>query len=327
MPLLDIFTKKENKPAANVDCGSVTLEHQLFALSAQENRTLVGTCISNSNDNYVQHIETGRKFHHRLPPSKVCWGSGGELFASTSTSLRLWRATEEKPILKLYPSNKSGASLPCPLTSLSWNNCNPSKIATSAVDTTISVWDLEKANLETQLVAHDKPVLDVAYGSSMHQFVSVSEDGSLRLFDTRDLDHSTILYEDSVPLLRVTWLESQPNLIATLAADRTDILLFDIRKSGFLAGVIRLGPALPNAIAWSASGSLAVGMSDGSVAVCTSISETIQHSGENVLKLKPDRMLPPPKGYTGGGLTNITWCGTELALVHGATVCMQMDAN
>ena len=323
MPLLDMLTRKENKPVPN----TYSSGHPLFALSAKDNKTLVGTCIKNSNDNYIEYIEAGKKYHHRLPPSRVTWGLTGDLFASTSTSLRLWRVTDEKPILKLYPSNKSGASVPCPLTSLSWNNCSAAKIATSAVDTTISVWDVEKAKLETQLIAHDKPVLDLAYGSSMHHFVSVSEDGSLRLFDTRDLDHSTILYEDSVPLLRVTWLESQPNLIATLAADRSDILLFDIRKSGFLTGVIKVGAALPNAISWSASGSLAVGLSDGSVGLCSSITETLQQAQGNVLKLKPDRVLPHPQGYIGGGLTNVAWNGVRLTVIHGSTVSSYMDVN
>ena len=328
MPLLDILTRKENNPNSNTVAPKIiSLEHQVYGLSVREKLTLVGSFIKGSNDNYIQLVQTGFKFPHRLPPSKVAWNpsrNDPDTFASTSTSLRIWKVTEDKPVVKLYPTSKNGASSPCPITSFSWNSHNTTKIATSSIDTTISVWDVEKAKVDTQLIAHEKSVLDVAYGNSMHQFVSVSEDGSLRLFDTRDLDHSTILYEDSAPLLRVTW--SAPNLIATMAADSSDIMLFDTRKSGFLVGVVRLGPACPNAMAWSNSGTLAVGLSDGSIAVSGSLPEILssQSSGQ-AQKLKPDKVIPPL--VTGGVLTNIAWSDNELTVAYGSQLCMDVDFN
>ena len=52
--------------------------------------------------------------------------------------------------------------------------------------------------METQLIAHDKAVYDIAFaavGNTDHLFASVGGDGSARLFDQRNLDHSTIVYE------------------------------------------------------------------------------------------------------------------------------------
>ncbi|CAN7070531.1 unnamed protein product [Brassica oleracea var. botrytis] len=54
--------------------------------------------------------------------------------------------------------------------------------------------------VDTQLIAHDKEVLDIAWGG-VGVFASVSADGSVRVFYLRDKEHSTIIYESSVLIL------------------------------------------------------------------------------------------------------------------------------
>lgn len=299
MPLLDLLTRKETAPPCVPR--TVQFECPMFALSVRR-KTLVGSFIRNSNENYLQILETGQKYHHRLPPSRVAWSATDEdRFASTSTSLRVWRVGDEKPVQKLYPSSKAGANTP--MTSLSWNPINGSKLATCAVDTTVSIWDVERGKLETQLIAHDKAVFDITYGNS-HQFASVSEDGSLRIFDTRDLDRSTILYEDSAALLRVAWDTGNTNLIAAIAADAPDVFLFDVRRPGFLVSVLRCAAACPNAVAWSGRGQLAAGLSDGTAAV---FNESIKSA-----KAAPDITINPDRG----DVSNIAWNQDGLVLVH-----------
>lgn len=52
----------------------------------------------------------------------------------------------------------------------------------------------------TQLIAHDREVYDVAWSpASREVFASVGADGSVRMFDLRSLEHSTILYEATQP--------------------------------------------------------------------------------------------------------------------------------
>lgn len=52
----------------------------------------------------------------------------------------------------------------------------------------------------TQLIAHDREVYDVAWSpASREVFASVGADGSVRMFDLRSLEHSTILYEAAPP--------------------------------------------------------------------------------------------------------------------------------
>uniref|UniRef100_A0A915J858 Uncharacterized protein n=1 Tax=Romanomermis culicivorax TaxID=13658 RepID=A0A915J858_ROMCU len=46
----------------------------------------------------------------------------------------------------------------------------------------------------------------------------------MRIFDLRNLEHSTIIYEDinKLPLLRLAWNKQDPNYLATMAMDSTE---------------------------------------------------------------------------------------------------------
>jgi WD40 repeat protein len=82
------------------------------------------------------------------------------------------------------------------LTSLDWNTVSPSLIITSSIDTTCTIWDIPTLTAKTQLIAHDKEVFDVRFcANSVDVFVSCGADGSVRMFDLRSLEHSTIIYE------------------------------------------------------------------------------------------------------------------------------------
>ena len=75
-------------------------------------------------------------------------------------------------------------------------------------------------------------MFDAAFSpKSAETFVSVGADGSLRLFDIRSLDHSTIIYEtpDARPLLKVAWKPIDTNYLATFGADSQTAVIMDIR--------------------------------------------------------------------------------------------------
>jgi WD repeat-containing protein 68 len=75
----------------------------------------------------------------------------------------------------------------------------PSLIITSSIDTTCTIWDIPSLTAKTQLIAHDKEVYDVRFcANSVDVFVSCGQDGSVRMFDLRSLEHSTIIYEPTV---------------------------------------------------------------------------------------------------------------------------------
>jgi len=104
-----------------------------------------------------------------------------------------------------------------PLTSFDWNTLDPSLVGTSSIDTTCTIWDLNVRKVRTQLIAHDKEVYDIAWTRHRDIFATVGADGSLRMFDLRSLEHSTIMYETpaATPLLRLTWNRQDNNYCAT----------------------------------------------------------------------------------------------------------------
>lgn len=58
--------------------------------------------------------------------------------------------------------------------------------------------------------------------------VLLGADGSVRMFDLRHLEHSTIIYEDPQhsPLLRLAWNKQDPNYLATVAMDACEVNIY-----------------------------------------------------------------------------------------------------
>jgi WD repeat-containing protein 68 len=160
------------------------------------------------------------------PVTRILWEppssqkSGTDLLATSGDHLRLWSLpspstpqhasnninrsalanTRDAAPLKLAPlallSNSKTPEHTAPLTSLDWNTLSPKLIITSSIDTTCTIWDIPTLTAKTQLIAHDKEVFDVRFcAGSVDVFVSCGADGSVRMFDLRSLEHSTIIYE------------------------------------------------------------------------------------------------------------------------------------
>lgn len=124
-----------------------------------------------------------------------------------------------------------------PITAFDFNISNNTDIIQSCIDTTCTVYDLTKQKIKTQLIAHDDLVLDVKYLNNNNikkngeLFMTAGNDGSLRLFDLRTLDHSSILYEDSQkrPLLNLEVNPLDSNKILCFALNSKKITYIDLR--------------------------------------------------------------------------------------------------
>lgn len=158
---------------------------------------------------------------HSYPVTRLLWEppssqkQSTDLLATSGDHLRLWSLPSETPATpgsnisrrgaqepgtKLTPlallSNSKTPDHTAPLTSLDWNTMNPALIITSSIDTTCTIWDIPSLTAKTQLIAHDKEVYDVRFcANTVDVFVSCGQDGSVRMFDLRSLEHSTIIYE------------------------------------------------------------------------------------------------------------------------------------
>jgi len=211
----------------------------------------------------TQKLEVTAEAEDQFPHTKLMWkpyvasDTSLPLLASTSTTLKLWRLEDGQLKLRSKLPNtrtqqgQSGAAPP--LTSFDWSTVGPHKLGASSVDTTCTIWNLEKGKIETQLIAHDKAVYDFAFASTDSLFASVGADGSVRVFDQRNLDHSTIIYEASppTPLLRLAWNKLNANYIATIAMDIPGVILIDVRRPSVALATLVYQESCVNHIAWA----------------------------------------------------------------------------
>ncbi|KAK4351032.1 hypothetical protein RND71_030345 [Anisodus tanguticus] len=199
-------------------------------------------------------------FDHPYPPTKLMFHpnpsaslKSNDILASSGDYLRLWEVRDAS-IEPLFTLNNSKTSEYCaPLTSFDWNEVEPRRIGTSSIDTTCTIWDVEKGVVETQLIAHDKEVYDIAWGEA-GVFASVSADGSVRIFDLRDKEHSTIIYESpqpDTPLLRLVWNKQDLRYMATILMDSNKVVILDIRSPAMPVAELERHQASVNAIAWA----------------------------------------------------------------------------
>ncbi|TDZ29497.1 WD repeat-containing protein [Colletotrichum spinosum] len=251
---------------------------------------------------------------HSYPVTRLLWEppssqkQSTDLLATSGDHLRLWSLPSEGPasqnnsitrqgrdpgVTKLTPlallSNSKTPDHTAPLTSLDWNTVSPSLIITSSIDTTCTIWDIPSLTAKTQLIAHDKEVYDVRFcANSVDVFVSCGQDGSVRMFDLRSLEHSTIIYEPTgkddrdanggrisptlaqqtmsnpPPLLRLATSPHDTHLLATFAQDSNVIRILDVRHPGQALLELRGHGGPLNSIEWSPTkrGVLASGADD-----------------------------------------------------------------
>jgi WD repeat-containing protein 68 len=202
------------------------------------------------------------QFDHPYPCTKIMWSpdlrhGANDLLATTGDYLRIWSVTDDgngMSVQKEALLNNNKTSEYCaPLTSFDWNETDPSILGTSSIDTTCTIWDVATQTARTQLIAHDREVFDLAFARGKDVFASVGADGSVRMFDLRSLEHSTIIYEspDLDPLLRLEWNKQDPNYLATFMVDSRRTIILDIRVPSL--PVAELGGHLGcvNAVAWA----------------------------------------------------------------------------
>mmetsp|Transcript_30750 Transcript_30750/g.71095 ORF Transcript_30750/g.71095 Transcript_30750/m.71095 type:complete len:341 (+) Transcript_30750:128-1150(+) len=205
-------------------------------------------------------LERVGEFDHPYPATKIMWSpekfAPTDLLATTGDYLRIWNVNKEAEDgveLKALLNNNQKSEYCAPLTSFDWNESDPNIIGTSSIDTTCTIWDLNAQQAKTQLIAHDKEVYDIAFAQGKNIFASVGADGSVRLFDLRSLEHSTIIYESENlhPLLRLAWNKQDPNYLATILTDSPRTVILDIRVPSLPVAVLGAHSACVNAVAWA----------------------------------------------------------------------------
>ncbi|CAI2374406.1 unnamed protein product [Moneuplotes crassus] len=194
------------------------------------------------SDSDTEDFVCTTKFDHNFPATKLLWlpdrsDSHPDLLATTSDFLRIWEVDDDNKSVSCKSELKDNTqTFSAPLTSFDWNQKDPSIIGVCSLDTTCSIWDVGRESIKAQLIAHDKEVFDIGF-QDINSFATVGADGSMRLFDLRALEHSTILYEtnhqsttgEGKPLLKLGWNNQDPSYIATFEPDSSKVVILDIR--------------------------------------------------------------------------------------------------
>ncbi|KAL5545793.1 hypothetical protein UlMin_005480 [Ulmus minor] len=197
-------------------------------------------------------------FDHPYAPTNLMFfpsedPSNPDFVATSGDYLRLWEIHDDRIELKSLLNGNKTSEFNSAITSFDWAGIDTNKIATSSVDTTCTIWDIEREIVDSQLVAHDKEVYDISWGG-LNIFASVSGDGSVRVFDLRDKERSTIIYENSTqgcPLLRLEWNKFDPRFMATFAMDSNKVVILDIRFPTTPLMELCKHKGSVNAISWS----------------------------------------------------------------------------
>jgi len=230
-------------------------------------RMAIGSFIDNTN-NKVQvinfHEESASlkvvvEFNHPFPPTKLMWHPdpigtvpGVDILASSGDFLRIWEVNGSQGKLRSI-LNKSSETV-APLTSFDWNNENKSNIVTSSVDSMCTIWDIVQEKAISQIITHDKEVYDVAFSEGQHIFAAVGADGTLRLFDLRNLKNSVIIYEtnDGSPLLKLGWNKQDANYVVTMSSKASSpAVVIDIRIPSFPAAELSGHTNAINSVCWA----------------------------------------------------------------------------
>ncbi|EGD74314.1 prov protein [Salpingoeca rosetta] len=254
-------------------------------------------------------FEVHSQVDHPYPTTKIQWipdpeETRPELFATTGDYLRLWRVGEgeggrNRTNLEVILNNNKTSEFCAPLTSFDWHEVDPNFIVTSSIDTTCTVWNItaEKAagramgSVKSQLIAHDQEVYDVAYSNDVNIFTSVSADASVRMFDLRSLDHSTIVYEDegNQPLLRLACNKQDPNYLAVVKIDDPSVVIIDIRMPCMSLAVLNAHSGACNGAVWAPhSAAHLITVSDDKRTLIWDICNIPMRAPEPILCYEPD---------------------------------------
>jgi WD repeat-containing protein 68 len=190
-----------------------------------------------------------------LPVSSILFSpheQNKNLLMSTSDILRLYSFDGENLSLK-YEFKKRIKNYCGPISACDWSLANNSIVGVSSIDTTCSILDLNKLQARYMIIAHDKEVYDISLGQDEFTFMSTGADGSIRLFDSRSANTSSIIFEtiDKSPLTRLKWNKYNPNFILTVILDKNEIYILDQRKLSSPYAILKVHTNVVNNAIWA----------------------------------------------------------------------------
>lgn len=246
-----------------------TAEKKIFGLSFMNSSSLRIKCAISSMDlslnNFIQLIEYDNDYNNKqelvstaktsieYPCTKLCWANekyNHNLLASASDNLRMYYYDEHKNSLsetKCYNSNNKEG----PLSALEWNRINQQIIGVASIDTTASIWDIEKETKVSHIIANDKECYDLSFGCQKHCFITCGGDGTIRQFDMRNKTNCWLIYQGCNAIMKSKWNSLNENFVAFTALDDKDVNIIDRRNINTIYSSLKYHTANLNNCIWS----------------------------------------------------------------------------
>ena len=259
------------------------------------------TIETNSNKNNINlsendSIKLKSQVKCNFPVSSILFSPHEEnknLLISTSDLLSVYSYEEEQ--LNLIVAFERKTKNYCgPLTSCDWSRANNAIIGVSSVDHTCSIWDLNKREEKYMIIAHDKEVYDISLGPDEFIFMSTGADGSVRLFDSRQANSSSIIFEtrDESAMTRLKWNLVNPNFILTVIVDKNEIYILDQRKLSAPYGILKVHTNVVNNAIWAPqSNSNLISVSDDKSALLWDIYCDSEKPEEYIMKYEAENEI------------------------------------
>eukprot|EP01067_Filipodium_phascolosomae_P000032 Filipodium_phascolosomae@DN1024_c0_g1_i1.p1 len=129
-----------------------------------------------------------------------------------------------------------------------------SRLVVSSLDSTCTIFNVEEKSIEHSIRAHTGEVMDVCWGPVPCLFASVGSDSCARLFDTRCLKNSALVYRQQMQLrlVRIDWRANCLGILSDGSTGQQATIVVDIRRPHLPQSEI-FSPIRSNAISWTPS--------------------------------------------------------------------------
>ena len=154
------------------------------------------------------------------------------LLATGSDSVQIWNIhdTASKMVWNSRQAQVGQNPYDAPLTSFDWSPVQRNLIATGQLNGVSCIHDLETSQNQ-QLIAHEGQVNAITFTNENNQFVTGGQEGQVRFFDLRNLQTSTIIYQQPYPVLQVLMNRVNQYQLAVVLEDFNQVFILDIRNA------------------------------------------------------------------------------------------------